>query len=99
MALSLTACTGDNKPDENSSDTGPSQNVTDHSQTQDNAAASSGSEKGQSAKIPDYKPDDSQAELVSGTEGSKVLVAYFSVTNNTKSVAQKLADGLGARYL
>ncbi len=29
-------------------------------------------------------------------EGRKILVAYFSATNNTESVAQKLADGLGA---
>ena len=29
-------------------------------------------------------------------EGSKILVAYFSATNNTEGVAQKLADGLGA---
>ena len=28
--------------------------------------------------------------------GSKILVAYFSATNNTEGVAQKLADGLGA---
>ncbi len=29
-------------------------------------------------------------------EGSKILVAYFSATNNTEGIAQKLADGLGA---
>ena len=29
-------------------------------------------------------------------EGSKILVAYFSATNNTEGVAQKLAEGLGA---
>lgn len=96
MVLSLAACTGDKKLDENSSNTGSSQNVTDNSQKQDHSAASSESEKEQPAEIPDYKPDDSQAELVSETEGSKVLVVYFSVTNNTESVAQKLADGLGA---
>lgn len=28
--------------------------------------------------------------------GSPILVAYFSATNNTESVAQELADGLGA---
>lgn len=95
-ALSLAACTGENKQDENSSDTGSSQNGTDNSQTQDNSAASSGSEKEQPAETPDSKPDDSQAEPVSGADGSKVLVVYFSATNNTESVAQKLADGLGA---
>lgn len=29
-------------------------------------------------------------------EEKNILVAYFSVTNNTKAVAEKLADGLGA---
>lgn len=96
MALSLAACTGDNKPDENSSDTGSSQNVADSSQTQDNSAAASGSEKEQPVETPDSKTDNSQVEPVSEPEGSKVLVAYFSATNNTESVAQKLADGLGA---
>lgn len=33
---------------------------------------------------------------VSEPEDSKILVAYFSATNNTEGVAQKLADGLGA---
>ena len=33
------------------------------------------------------KPDETE---------SKILVAYFSATNNTEGVAQKLADGLGA---
>ncbi len=28
--------------------------------------------------------------------GGKILVAYFSATNNTEGIAQKLADGLGA---
>lgn len=33
---------------------------------------------------------------LSSKGGSKILVAYFSVTNNTEGIAQKLADGLGA---
>lgn len=44
-------------------------------------------------ETPNSKPDDNPA---SGSEGRKILVAYFSATNNTKGVAQKLADGLGA---
>lgn len=31
-----------------------------------------------------------------GSENSKILVVYFSATNHTEDVAQKLADGLGA---
>ena len=37
-------------------------------------------------------PDGSEAPQ----ETSRILVAYFSATNNTEGVAQKLADGLGA---
>ncbi len=43
-------------------------------------------------------PDTSSPvpEPGSEPEGSKVLVAYFSATNNTEGVAQTLAGGLGA---
>ena len=40
--------------------------------------------------------NSSDSEPASEPEGSKILVAYFSATNNTEGVAQKLADGLGA---
>ena len=40
--------------------------------------------------------DSSASEPASEPEDSKILVAYFSATNNTEGVAQKLADGLGA---
>ncbi len=35
-------------------------------------------------------------DTASEPKNGKILVAYFSVTNNTEGVAQKLADGLGA---
>ncbi len=44
--------------------------------------------------IPDTSPTDSKPS--SEPKGGKILVAYFSATNNTEGVAQKLADGLGA---
>ncbi len=34
-------------------------------------------------------------EKITQTAGSKILVAYFTATNNTEGVVQKLADGLG----
>lgn len=43
--------------------------------------------------VPDKKEVNTRSDTA---EGSQILVAYFSVTNNTKGVAQKLADGLGA---
>lgn len=36
------------------------------------------------------------SKLGNEPKDSKILVAYFSVTNNTQGVAQKLANGLGA---
>ena len=39
---------------------------------------------------------ETSAPETSSDEGGKILVAYFSATNNTEGIAQKLADGLGA---
>ena len=39
---------------------------------------------------------DPGADANTSSDGNKILVAYFSVTNHTEGVAQKLADGLGA---
>lgn len=52
----------------------------------------------QTSTNEDSTPDTSStdSEPSSEPEGSKILVAYFSATNNTEGVAQKLADGLGA---
>ena len=43
--------------------------------------------------------NSAEADSETATDAQKeknILVAYFSVTNNTKAVAEKLADGLGA---
>lgn len=99
MIMSLAACAGSNEPAGNGSNTDPTQNVTDNTQTEDDATTPSetGSENEQPDEAPDSKPDDNSASEPGGEpEGSKILVAYFSATNNTEGVAQKLADGLGA---
>ena len=99
MILSLAACSGSNEPTGNNGNTDPSQNVTDNSQTKNDVEAptETGSENEQPNETPDSKPDDNSAsEPDNEPEGSKILVAYFSATNNTEGVAQKLADGLGA---
>ena len=95
MTLSLAACTSSNEPTGNDSNTGSSQNVMDNSQTEDNSMtpAETESENKQSSETSD---DDSAFEPGSESKDSKILVAYFSATNNTEGVAQKLADGLGA---
>lgn len=99
MIMSLAACANSSEPAGNNSNTDPSQNVTDNSQTGDDATMPSetGNENEQPDETPDAKPDDNSAsEPDDEPEGSKILVAYFSATNNTEGVAQKLADGLGA---
>ncbi len=62
------------------------------------AETNSNTEPSQTGANETSTPDISSAdsEPSSEPEGSKILVAYFSATNNTEGVAQKLADGLGA---
>ena len=50
----------------------------------------------QSSEVSDTANDDTSAKDNDPSEGGKILVAYFSATNNTEGVAQKLAEGLGA---
>ncbi len=92
MALSLAACAGSSEPAGNSSNTDPSQTKADTTMP-----AETGNENEQPSETPDAKTDaPSASEPGSEPEGSKILVAYFSATNNTEGIAQKLADGLGA---
>ncbi len=93
MVLSLAACAGKNEPAETND---YPQNSTNEILTPDASQAPSGTENDD--KQPSETPDASYADSEPGSEpeGSKILVAYFSATNNTEGVAQKLADGLGA---
>ena len=50
----------------------------------------------QPSETPGEPTDSTSSEPDQEPVGSKILVAYFSATNNTEGVAQKLADGLGA---
>ncbi len=88
MALALAACAGGSEPAGNRSNTAPSQAKADAA-----TPSETGNENEQPSQTPDAKPDEHSA---SEPGGSKILVAYFSATNNTEGVAQKLADGLGA---
>ncbi|MDE7268105.1 MAG: flavodoxin [Lachnospiraceae bacterium] len=51
---------------------------------------------GQTYKESTYTFDLSSVELNPNTEDVKVLVAYFSATNNTEGVAKKIANGIKA---
>ncbi len=86
MVLSFAACASGNEPAGT-----PSETETESlqpSETMNGAADSTSAE-------PNQEPAGSPKESQEPT-GSKILVAYFSATNNTEGVAQKLADGLGA---
>ncbi len=98
MVLSLAACASGKGPAGDDSNSNSIQNAADNSQTEDKATTPSetGEESEQPGETPDSKPDDSASEPSDEPEGSKILVAYFSATNITEGVAQKLADGLGA---
>lgn len=92
MVLSLAACAGGNEPAGNNGNTDPSQ-----TEGEATMPSETGNENEQPDETPDSKPDDPSASEPDGEpEGGKILVAYFSATNNTEGVAQKLADGLGA---
>ncbi len=92
MALSFAACAGSSKPAEKGESTGSSQSVTDKSKE----LSETGNKSEKYGKTTEVNPDDSTSEPDNKLKGSRILVAYFSVTKNTQGVAQKLADGLGA---
>ena len=92
LVFALAACAGNTESNENNRNTGSSQNAEDQSATSSNA----GNESVESSETPDSNSDDTVSEPDNEPESSKILVAYFSATNNIEGVAQKLADGLGA---
>lgn len=49
-----------------------------------------------SAPATDNKPTTSAAATPNALAGKKILVAYFSATNNTKQVAEEIAKATGA---
>ena len=86
MALSLAACAGGNEPTGNGGNTESAQG----------ASSNAGTESKRPENTSGSNNDSSVPGTDGGTEGGKILVAYFSATNNTEGIAQKLADGLGA---
>lgn len=91
MTLALSACAGGNEQ-EQAENIGSLQDAEHETLMSDNdqpvpAAEGNGQPFGETAEMPSTGAEP---------EGSKILVAYFSATNNTEDVAQKLAEGLGA---
>ena len=92
VLLALVACSSGSGPADAGGDAGSSQDAAGSFQPED-AAAPPAQDAGSDAQ-PDQAPDVAAPE--DAAQGSRILVAYFSATNNTEGVAQKLADGLGA---
>ena len=88
MLLSLAACVGSGEPS-----TEPPQSSTRAPQQ---APSETENESQQPSETPSEPADSTESSPDQEPEGSRILVAYFSATNNTEGIAQKLADGLGA---
>lgn len=80
MILSLAAC-------------GNSENQTEQSSAEEQSSESTADDV---SSEEESDADDTEDLDASGTQGGNVLVAYFSVTNTTKGVAEHIAEGLNA---
>ena len=96
VLLSLAACAGGGESVGNSGDTEPQQSGTENVQMPEESQPQE--QTSESDITQESNPNSSVLEPAGEPEGSKILVAYFSATNNTEGVAQKLADGLGADF-
>ena len=100
MVFALAACAGNTEPTESSNSNAPSQSSLEESQMPENphdqSTSEAPSETENESQQTSEPADSTESSPDQEPEGSKILVAYFSATNNTEGVAQKLADGLGA---
>ena len=86
LTLTLAACAGENV----SSSSTPSLSTADSSsETSSEPAATS-------EPTPTTAPTEEPVSEAEPDTGTKVLVAYFSATGNTRPLAEYMADGLGA---
>ena len=86
IVLSLAACGGGREAADNTEP--PENGAEDPSDTNNETE-----QPGDTGLTPEESPSEPSQEP---EDGKKILVAYFSATNNTEGVARKLAEGLGA---
>lgn len=92
MALSLTACGGN----ENSSSSQVSSAAPESSAAESSASESSSEASSEiSSEAPSSSEVSSQAQAEDTGSGSSVLVVYYSATGNTAQAAQYIADSTG----
>lgn len=97
VMISLSAC-GKGKEGKRASGAGNTTENFSGENTLPEVTSEPESSEGASETIPeDGKADDGAGgKLVNETQGTKILVAYFSATNTTEGVAEKIADSLSA---
>lgn len=92
MALSLTACGGnENSSSSQASSSAPESSVAESSASENSSEASSEI----SSEAPSSSEVSSQVQAGETASGSNVLVVYYSATGNTAQVAQYIADSTG----
>ncbi|MBP3489352.1 MAG: flavodoxin [Roseburia sp.] len=95
MAVSLVACAGNSTPAKTSSpDTESS--VSEETSVPESGAAESEPETEVTQPAEEESEPETEVTQPDETEGTKVLVAYFSATGTTKGVAEHIANGLNA---
>lgn len=85
LAVSLAACAQNSEPAETT--------LSDVESRVSEETSAPDSEDVQADKSEQTEP---ASEIDTGTEGTKVLVAYFSATNTTEGVAEHIANGVNA---
>ena len=89
MIIGLVACSG------NANQSGqPSSEGTSSKESTSSAVESTSSEDAEN--IESTAPAESESETPATSQGSNILVAYFSATNTTEGVAEHIANGLNA---
>lgn len=94
LCLSLAACGSESKSQNGEATTA----VIDKENNEESTTAETAAEKSTTAGAETTETDSESDESTAATDttGSKTLVAYFSATGNTKSIAESIADGLSA---
>ena len=94
MVVSLAACAGNSEPTEiNSPDAQSS--VSEETSVSESSTAEFAPES-EATQPDDMEEIEPAPETDTGSEGTKVLVVYFSATNTTEGVAEHIANGLNA---
>ena len=94
MVVSLAACAGNSEPTETNSPDAQS-SVSEETSVSESSTAEFEPES-EATQPDDTEETEPAPETDTESEGTKVLVVYFSATNTTEGVAEHIANGLNA---